>query len=67
MCQQVKLKLLLGTLFVYKAGYKFYVINGFDIVLGKRWMSDINCQQQINHDGNEMWISDNIWKEQQKD
>jgi len=36
---------------------------GFDVVLPKRWMRDINRRYQIDHDSNEMWIGDNLWEE----
>jgi hypothetical protein len=40
--QRVKLKLRLGASYVYDAEFTIYDVKGFDIVLGKRWMRDIN-------------------------
>jgi hypothetical protein len=40
--ERVKLKLRLGASYVYKAEFTIYDIKGFDIMLGKRWMRDIN-------------------------
>jgi len=40
--QRVKLKLRLGASYVYQAESTIYHIQGFDIVLGKRSMRDIN-------------------------
>jgi len=40
--QRVKLKLQLGASYVYEAEFTIYDITGFDIVLGKSWMHDIN-------------------------
>jgi len=61
--QRVKLKLRLGASYVYEAEFRIYDVKGVDIVLGKRWMRDINRQYQIDHDSNEMLIADNIWEE----
>ena len=40
--QRVKRKLQLGASYVYEAEFTIYDVKGFDIVLGKRWMRDIN-------------------------
>jgi hypothetical protein len=40
--QRVKLKLPLGALYVYEAEFTIYNVKGCDIVLGQRWMCDIN-------------------------
>jgi hypothetical protein len=52
--QRVKLKLRLGASYVYDAELTIYDVKAFDIVLGKRWMCDINRRYQIDHDSNEM-------------
>jgi len=64
-CPRVKLKLRLGASYVYQAEFTIYNVKGFDIVLGKRWMRDINRRYQIDHDSNEMWIADNLWEERE--
>jgi hypothetical protein len=51
--QRVKLKLRLGGSYVYEAEFTIYNLKHFDIVLGKRWMRDINRRYQIDHDSNE--------------
>jgi len=61
--QRVKLKLRVGASYVSEADFKVFDINGFDIVLGKRWMCDIHCQYKIDHDSNEMWIPDILLRE----
>jgi len=53
-CQRVKLKVWLGASYVYEADFVVYDVKGFEIVLGKRWMSDINRNYQIDHDSNKM-------------
>jgi len=63
--QRVKLKLQLGASYIYVAKFTIYDVKGFDIVLGKRWMRDINRLYHINHDSNEMWIADNLWEERE--
>ena len=63
--QRVKLKLRLGASYVYEAEFTIYDVKGFDIVLGKRWMRDINRRYQMDHDSNEMWIADNLWEERE--
>jgi hypothetical protein len=40
--ERVKLKQRLGASYIYDAEFTIYDIKGFDIVLGKRWMHDIN-------------------------
>jgi len=40
--QQVELELKLGASCVYDAKFVVYDLNGFDIVLGTKWMRDIN-------------------------
>ena len=40
--QRVILKLRLSASYVYEAEFMIYDVKGFDIVLGKRWMGDIN-------------------------
>jgi len=40
-------------------------VKGFDIVLSKRWMRDINRRYQIDHDSNDMWIADSLWEERE--
>jgi len=39
--QRVKLKLQLTVSYVYEAEFTMYDVEGFGIVLGKRWMRDI--------------------------
>jgi len=63
--QRVKLKLQLGACYVYEVKFTIYDVKGFDIVLCKRWMNDINRQYQIDHDSNEMWIADNLWEKRE--
>jgi len=63
--QGVKLKLRLSASHVYEAEFTIYDVKGFDIVLGKRWMCDINRRYQIDHDSNEMWIADNLCEERE--
>jgi len=63
--QRVKLKLQLGASYVYEAEFTIYDVKGFDTLLGKRWMRDINRRYQIDHDSNEMWIADNLWEERE--
>jgi len=63
--QRVKLKLRLVVAYVYEAEFMIYDVKGFDIVLGKRWMRDINRQYQIDHDSNQRWIADNLWEERE--
>jgi len=58
--QRVKLKLRLSVSYVYEAEYMIHHIKGFDIVLQKRWMCDVNRRYQIDHDRNEMWIADTL-------
>jgi hypothetical protein len=60
--QRVRLSLHIGS-YVYKALFTIYDVKGFDIVLGKRWMRDINGRYHIDHDSNEMWVSDRPWEE----
>ena len=54
------MKLRLAASYVYEAGITVYDVKGLDIVLGKRWMRDINRCYQIDHDSNETWIADNL-------
>jgi len=63
--RRVQLKLRLSVSYVYEAEFTIYDVKGFDIVLGKRWMCDINRQYQIDHDSNDMWIADNLWEERE--
>jgi hypothetical protein len=60
--QRVRLPLHIRS-YVYKALFTIYDVKGFDIVLGKRWMRDINGRYHIDHDSNEMWVSDHPWEE----
>jgi hypothetical protein len=60
--QRVTLSVHIGS-YVYKARFTIYDVKGFDIVLGKRWMRDINGRYHIDHDSNEMWVSDRPWEE----
>jgi hypothetical protein len=60
--QRVRLPLHIGS-YVYKALFTIYDVKGFDIVLGKRWMRDINGCYHIDHDSNEMWVSNRPWEE----
>jgi hypothetical protein len=46
--QRVSLSVHIGS-YVYKARFTIYDVKGFDIVLGKRWMRDINGQYHIDH------------------
>jgi len=59
-CQQVKLILRLGVFNVCKAEYTIHGIKGFDIMLGKTWMLDINHQYQIEHDSNDISTADKL-------
>jgi len=52
--QRIQLKLRLGALYLDETVFIIYDAKGFDIVLGKRWIRDINQQYQINHDCDEM-------------
>ena len=61
--QRVKLKLRLSGSYVCEAEFTIYDVKGFDILLRKWWMRDINQRYQIDHDSNEMWIADNLWEE----
>jgi len=61
--QRAKLKLRLGALYGYEAEFTIDDVKRFYIVLGKRWMRDINRRNQIDHDSNEIWIADNLWEE----
>jgi len=63
--QRVKLKLRLGASYVYEAEFTIYDVKCLDIVLGKRWIYDINQQYQIDHDSNDMWIADQLWEERE--
>jgi len=63
--QRVKLKLPLGASYVSEADFTIHDVKGFAIVVGKRWMRDINRQYQIDHDSNEMWIAHNLWEERE--
>jgi hypothetical protein len=63
--QRVKLKLRLVASYVHEAEFTIYDVKGFDIVLGKRWMRDINRRYQIDHDCNDMGIADDLWEERQ--
>jgi hypothetical protein len=47
-CQRVSLSVHIGS-YVYKARFTIYDVKGFDIVLGKRWMRDINGRYHIDH------------------
>jgi len=49
-CQRVKLKLRLSASYVYEAEVTIDDVKGFNIVLGKLWMRDINRRYQIDHD-----------------
>jgi hypothetical protein len=60
--QRVRLCIHIGS-YVYKTWFTIYDVKGFDIVLGKRWMRDINGRYHIDHDSNEMWVSDRPWEE----
>jgi hypothetical protein len=40
--QRVRLKLRLGASYVYEAEFTIYDVKGIDILLGKKWMHDIN-------------------------
>jgi hypothetical protein len=60
--QRVRLSVHIGS-YVYKALFTIDDVKGFDIVLGKRWMRDINGRYHIDHDSNEMWVSDRPWEE----
>jgi hypothetical protein len=52
--QWVKIKLPLSVSYVYQAEYKIYDVMRLYIVLGTRWMHDINRQYQIDQNRNEM-------------
>jgi len=54
--QQSKSKPHLGASYVYKAELTVYDIKGFDIVLGKRWMCDMNCQYSMHYVNTEICI-----------
>jgi len=56
--QQVHLKLKLGDdSYAYTGWFTVYDVKGFEIILGKRWVCDINGTYHINHRTNEMWIT----------
>jgi len=59
--QRVQLKLRLGASYVNEAEYMIYDVKGFDVLLGKGWMSDIKRRYQIDHHSNNMWIADDLW------
>jgi len=63
--QRVKWKLQRGALYVYEAEFMIYDIKGFDFVMGKRWMHNINQWYQIDDDSNEIWIADNLCEERE--
>jgi hypothetical protein len=60
--QRARLRLHLGS-YIYEASFTIYDMKGFDIVLGKRWMRNINSRYYIDHDTNEMRISHRPWEE----
>jgi hypothetical protein len=60
--QRAKLRLHIGS-YQYETSFTIYDVKSFDIVLGKRWMRDINGRHHIDHDANEMWISDRPWED----
>jgi len=64
-CQRVKFKLQLSVSYVYQAEFMMYDVKGFDTVLGKWWMRDINRRYQIDHDSNAMWIANNLWEKRE--
>jgi len=51
--------------YILEAKFTIYDVKGFDIVLGKWWMRDINRRYQIDHDSNELWIADQLWEERE--
>jgi hypothetical protein len=59
--QRLSLSVDIGS-YVYKARLTIYDVEGFNIVLGKRWMHDINGWYHIDHDSNEMWVSGRAWE-----
>jgi hypothetical protein len=63
--QRVKFKLLLGASYVYEDEFTIYDVNGIDIVLGTRWMRNINLQYQIDHVSIEIWVADNLCEERE--
>ena len=65
--QRVTLKLRLGASDVSEVDFVGYDVKRFDIVLGKRWMCDINCHHQIDHDSNKMWVADKLWEKREED
>ena len=56
--ERVQLKVHIGQSYSYTAYFTIYNMKGFDILLGKRWVRDINLKHHIDHDTNEMWISE---------
>lgn len=56
------MNLQLGAAFVYYVGFMVYEVKGFDIVLGTRWMHDINRHSHIHHDSHIMWIAHKLWE-----
>lgn len=56
--ERISLSLSIGS-YHYKSDFTIYDVSGFDIILGKRWMKDINGHYNIDHSTNEMWISEN--------
>jgi hypothetical protein len=67
--QQVRLKLKLGDDgYAYTGWFTVYDIKGFDIILGKGWVGDINGTYHIDHQTNEMWITqgDIRWEDREK-
>jgi hypothetical protein len=59
--QRLSLSVDIGS-YVNKARLTIYDVKGFDIVLGKCWMHDINGWYHIDHDSNEMWVSGRAWE-----
>jgi hypothetical protein len=67
--QQVRLKLKLGDDgYAYTGWFTVCNVKGFDIILGKRWVGDINGTYHIDHRTNEMWITqgDIPWEDREK-
>jgi hypothetical protein len=58
-----QMKILLGLSLIYGAKFMVYKDMGFDIILANRWMCSINCCYQIDHNSNQMWITDNLFEE----
>ncbi|MCU1500216.1 MAG: uncharacterized protein JWM47_4169 [Acidimicrobiales bacterium] len=53
----VNIKLSIESYF-YESAFTVYDLADYDIILGKRWMQEINLRNEIDHRKNIMWIWD---------